>query len=362
MPKSSNDMSALSVSTKDRPRRWRPQEIVYLKRHYAHEGIPAVASSLKRSIRAVNFRLTRLNLHGRKITSWTGEEDAYLRRWYGRRRFRVIGRKLKRSWQSVTGRATRLGLKERNNRPWTTSELEYLKTNYLRMKYAAMAKRVGRSVGTVHAKVRILGLRKLHVQKRWTLEEQRVVRRNYGKLSRSEIAGMLNVPVHVLENLASNMKLAGEASPKYTGSELQYIHDHYRTMSADEIAKKLGRSSRAIASLVSKRGWKGRKSLDTALSVRQQRVIRRYYQKKRVHEIARSLHLNPNTVRAYAKRVGLVRLAKPFTAKEHRYIEMHLGKIPIQAIARNLDRGIEAVRDYGHLQGWAFALKRFTHA
>jgi hypothetical protein len=204
----------------------------------------------------------------------------------------------------------------------------------------------------------MLGLRKLHKKKRWTQKERRLVRKKYGKIPRPQLAMMLNVPIHVLEKLAVNMKLVGKPGRKYTQDELQYIQAHYRTIPAEKIARRLGRHSDAIRSLASKRGWKGRKSLDTTLTDHQQRLIRKYYRKRPAHEIAGNLGLQLSTVRAYAKRVGLVQLVKPFTAKEHRYIKLHLGKIPVEEIARNLHRGVEAVRDCGHLQGWEFRLNR----
>lgn len=354
------DERAVPLSTKRNPRRWGPQEIIYLKRHYAREGIAAVATSLQRSIRAVKFRLTLLNLQGFKVGSWTREEDTYLRAWYGKKRPRAIGRKLKRSWQSVTGRAIRLGLKERNIRPWTQQEIEFLKRNYLRMRYYELARHLRRARGTVNAKLRLLGLRKLHEKKRWTSEERRLVRKKYRKIPGPQLAMMLKVPVHVLEKLAVNMKLVGKPGRKYTQGELEYIRLHYRTKSAETVARKLGRTPLSITSLASKRGWKGRKSLDTTLTDRQQQLIRKQYRKRPAREIAKDLGLQLTTVRAFAKRVGLVLLVKPFSTREHRFIKLQLGKIPIEAIAKNLGRGVEAVRDYGHLQGWEFRLARLS--
>jgi len=352
-----NDERVISLSTKQHPRRWRPQEIIYLKRHHAREGVAAVASSLKRSTRSVEFKLRQLNLQGRKVTPWTREEDAYLRAWYGKKRLRAIGRRLKRSWQSVTGRAIRLGLKDRNLRSWTRHEIEFLKRNYLRMRYYELARHLRRVRGTVNARLRLLGLRKLREKKRWTPAERRLVKRKYGKIPRPDLARMLAVPVHVLENLAVNMKLVGEPGRKYTEAELRFIQSHYRTMSAETIARKLGRRPQAIRSLASKRGWKGRKSLSTMLTERQQRFIRENYHTLSTHEIARRLGLNRLTVLVFARRSGLVHHVRPFTKKEHAYIETHKGIMPLAAIAKKIGRGEYAVRYYGQTQGWEFRIR-----
>ncbi|MBI3765933.1 MAG: hypothetical protein HY277_05460, partial [Ignavibacteriales bacterium] len=304
------------LSTREHPRRWKPGEIVYLKQHYARDGVAAVASTLKRSVRAVAFRLTKLNLDSRKVGRWSKEEDAYLRRWYGRKRPRQMGRKLRRSWQSVTGRAVRLGLKVLRIRPWTSREITYLKRNYLRVKYKILALHLRRSVGTVNAKLRLLGLRKLHEKKKWTPRERRLVKKYYGKIPNPRLASMLGVAVHVLEKQARHQKLVQTAAPKYTAQELEYIRSHYSTMSAETIARTLGRNANAIRGLAGKKGWQGRKSLDTMLTARQQRFIRENYRKRSTEKIALSLGLKRSTVLAFARRVGLVRLMKPFMKSE----------------------------------------------
>jgi hypothetical protein len=351
-------VKASVLSTQQHPRRWEPWEIVYLKRYYARAGVAAVASTLKRGVRAVKSRLTLLNLQGYRIGRWTGEEDAYLRKFWGKKRARQIGRKLRRSWQSVTGRAERLGLTTRNIRRWTKQEIEYLRQNYLRVGYAVLARHLGRNVGAVNREMQLLGLRKLHEKKHWTIRERRLVRKKYGKIPRPQLARMLNVPLHVLENLAVNMNLVGEGGRAYSRRELDYIRAHYQTMTAEKIARRLRRTPLSIRSLASKRGWKGRKSLETRLTQSQQSYMRMHYRKVPGHEIARHLGLPLNTVRAYARRVGLVQLVKPFTEREHRYIESHIGKLPVEVIAHNLGRGVELVRDYGNQQGWEFRLIR----
>lgn len=351
------DERVISLSTKQHPRRWRPQEIIYLKRHYAREGVAAVASSLQRSIRAVKFKLSQLNLHGRNITPWTRAEDAHLRLWYGKRSFRDIGRKLERSWQSVTGRAIRLGLKKRNTLAWTNQEIDFLRRNHRRMRYHQLARQLRREPGTVNSKLRRMGLRKLAEKKRWTPAERRLVKRKYGKIPRPDLARMLAVPDHVLENLAVNMKLVGEPGRKYAEVELRFIQSHYRTMSAETIARKLGRRPQAIRSLASKRGWKGRKSLSTTLTEQQQRFIRENYHTLSTHEIARRLGLKRVTVLVYARRSGLVHHVRPFTKKEHAYIETHKGIMPLAAIAQKIGRGEYAVRYYGQTQGWEFRIR-----
>lgn len=128
-------------------------------------------------------------------------------------------------------------------------------------------------------------------------------------------------------------------------------------MPAERIARKLGRDAAAICGLAAKRGWKGRKSSETTLTAYQQSFIRDNYRKKRIDDIALHLDLTRSMVLAYAKRVGLVQLMRPFTAREHTYMKAQVGKLPVGTIAANIGRGIEAVRDYGRQQGWEFRLR-----
>ena len=134
---------------------------------------------------------------------------------------------------------------------WTRQDEQFLKDNYDTMSIGILARRLGRTRSATINRINKLNLRKKpkelkNQSKTWTKDDDKFLKNNYGKLINEEIAKRLGRTEKAIQLRVSKMGLRKNKSRKWTKEEDEFLKSNYGKLINKEIAKKLGRTEKAI--------------------------------------------------------------------------------------------------------------------
>jgi hypothetical protein len=192
---------------------------------------------------------------------------------------------------------------------WFPHEVEFLRRTWSTEPPAAIAASLGRSFESVRHKAIALGLRRPS-RKRWTDER---TSRFLAAADRSPriAAQTFGLTPNTVRTYRSAFAPNRPKQPRahWTAAEIQILRDLYPTGRVDEIRRKLPhRSEHSIRQAASRTlGATLRHWLDAPAA----EAISRDYRRVPTAQLAERLGMNPDQVRAHARRLGLVKSRNP---------------------------------------------------
>lgn len=190
---------------------------------------------------------------------WVAAEKARLRELYGLCDETVIARRLRRPLASVRRMAQLLFSAAERSGPWTASEILALKRYLGAARPETIARILGRSVSEVQAQISALdGIRREGV---WTRAEIAELKRIYGQRTDEDLVRIFGRSPEEIRRFSREYrlskdkafvrKLRGEGSvpmPHWRPEEVEILRDSYPRQSNLELARRLGKSVKSIAS------------------------------------------------------------------------------------------------------------------
>lgn len=189
---------------------------------------------------------------------WSQAEQAHLKKLYGLRDDAAIARELNRPLASVRRMAEKLFSGTKTG-PWTAGEAVELKKYLGATSPEIIAQILGRSVEEVNAQIMQLG--RMRRDEGWTCDEIAEFKRIYGRRTDKDLSRIFGraedeicqiADEHALaKDKAFIRKLNSEAStrmPRWAAEEIEVLKHDYPQHSNLEIARKLGRSVKAVVS------------------------------------------------------------------------------------------------------------------
>lgn len=246
---------------------WTPEQDARLRKLYGTMPYRELAGRLGRTPDAISRRAIRLGLAEKKGSpatpsrAWTPEEDEVLRKGYRRLFARDLAGQLGRSAGSVIGRARFLGItRERRrdlpNRPWTEKEDRAMRKGYGKRPVEELAESLGRTPGAVQSRARTLGLRqppkpRAGEHRHWTPEEEKLLRKEYGRIPAKELAARLgrtvkSVHLRAIKSGLSESKPRTNPMKRWTKGEDEELRKGFGRLPLKELAARLDRTIDSI--------------------------------------------------------------------------------------------------------------------
>lgn len=226
-------------------RRWTPEEDQYLRKHYGMLGSVACARALGRPKSGVNARAEKLGIRSKRNRLWTPREEAILRMQYRNVTATRLAAMLKRSEQSVRHKLRLMGLTEAVNVPWSADEIAYLRAHYGKTTNAELAEEFGRSVDAVELKASRLGLSRAWAEVTPAMEK--MVVKNLGKKDMSQIAREMGLNVKRVQSIAlKHGYRARPTSRRWSAEDDLLLRELYAVKTDAELAERLVRTELAI--------------------------------------------------------------------------------------------------------------------
>lgn len=131
---------------------------------------------------------------------------------------------------------------------WTKEEDRFLKANYGKIKNIEIAKILNRTNAAIDNRLKNLGIKRLRKTKKWTDEASKFLIESADSLSYNDIAKVLgygfSTVVNKAKELGINKKIIYQKTP--TKAELEFIRENFDSMSYDELAEATNRSYDSI--------------------------------------------------------------------------------------------------------------------
>lgn len=236
---------------------WSAEEEDYLRCNYHAIGNKQIAASLGRTASMLHHKATRL-----KITApnyWSSEEIETLRRlWQQGKTCREIGETLGKTEHAVDHAVAKqqrdFGLPERIKH-WSKKEQEYLIKHFQGTSLDRIAAALGRTRGMTQGMARRL---KLIKRKSWTVREIDLLKEHFSELSNAQVAELIGTKSRLavkekakklaLKKSGYNSTQAERYGKSWTPEEDTVIQNLHPTMSAKELAARLGRTVQSVVS------------------------------------------------------------------------------------------------------------------
>jgi hypothetical protein len=256
-----------------RSRAWTEMERRYLEKKYPQLTAQQIARTLKRSLQSVRAQIHVMKLGGTPHGSWTEEEVRFIRDNYKKMHWAAIATKLGRTVYAVQLKASRLGISDRANKV-TPDQVAFIAENVGKIAFTEMSRRTGLSVSTVRSVAVAHGYRDRPTSRPWTAEEDEKLRTIYHTMSRAEVARELDRTVVAVAFRATELGITRKYRPRgdirrWTEEEDALIRQLYGTMPAAEIATHLNRTVPAVVQRIGtlgirKRRYRTKKSREQA--------------------------------------------------------------------------------------------------
>lgn len=225
---------------------WTPDEDNYLRKHYAKTTAPELAVDLGRSEQAVRHRLRAIGLTVQVSTAWSKDEIAYLKKHYGKVRGAEIAATLGRTGDAIEIKAGRIGIAKHARPPLSPQARRQVIARLGKTAYTVLAEEFDTSVHIITAIATDNGYRDRPQSRPWTEDDDAMLRKLYGTMSRTAVAKRLD---RTMVGVASRASLLGitrkhkrSKTKRWTRKEEARLRILARTHSIEEIATKLGRS------------------------------------------------------------------------------------------------------------------------
>jgi len=244
-------------SLQKKSKEWSAEEEGYLRCNYHTVSNKQIAAVLGRTASMLHHKAKRL-----KITApnyWSPEEIETLRQlWQEGKTCREIGETLGKTEHAVDHAVVKqqrdFGLPGRIKH-WSKEEQEYLIKHYQGTSLDRIAAALGRTNGMTQGMARRLKLIKC---KSWTADETDLLKEHYSELSNSQVAELIGTKSRLavkekakklgLKKSGYNSTQAERYGKSWTPEEDAVIQNLHPTISAKELAARLGRTVQSIVS------------------------------------------------------------------------------------------------------------------
>ncbi len=205
--------------------------------------------------------------NGRRKGPWAHGEIERLKRLYGLRPDQQIARELSRSVESVRRMARRVFAGPPRTGPWSAEEVQQLKDYIGASPPETIAMILRRTVSEVEHKIE--ELRRNRHSGPWSSADLHTLKRLYGTRTNEDLAVILGRTVSEIEEAARSLALAKDKGfrrrrgdgkpvrmPRWTAEEVELLRDLYPDTPNLEIARRLGRTVKAVVSKANDLGLK----------------------------------------------------------------------------------------------------------
>ncbi len=235
-----------------------------------------------------------------------------------------------------------------NQRCWTEEEDNYIKDNFGIIPFSEMAKQFGCAISTVQRRAIFLGLNvKKRTTKRWTLEEEQLLREYSKKYVTKTIARKLGRSSLSIQKKAIKLgvELHFEKDP-WKKWMIDYLKDNINKKSIGEIQAMLGLSYRRILTKCNELGIEYVKESWTEEEIA---ILKQYAGTCHYSELTKVLpRRSVGAISAKAFELGIDTISEytKLTDENSQFIKANWGKMPITEIARQLKVSLGVVYRY----------------
>lgn len=180
---------------------------------------------------------------------------------------------------------------------WKKDELDFIKKNYNKMTASELSEKLNKTRNSVYNAIRELGLKK-QIHNPWTSDENKYLIEHYLETS-EEISMVLNRTVASINTQRDRLGLVKSAT--WTDEDVEYLKRNYMSKSYKEIANKLNRSEGAIIAKCNKLGLVKK---DEWTDEDVEFLSQNYYELS-ISELSKILNRTPNSVKLKANKIGL---------------------------------------------------------
>jgi DNA-binding CsgD family transcriptional regulator len=282
--------------------------------------------------------------HGK---TWTKIENQRFRLLYPKYSIRWLIRNFGRTSSAILTQACILGLHKDAQKgyrfplsdwkKWTNKEINFLKKHYKIMTFTQVADAMGRSCNSIATRIARMGIKKA---KFWTPKEDDRLRRIYRRHSLEELSKIFKRAPGTVFTRARKLKIPKRARP-FSSEELKYLTKNYHLMPVDQIAQKLNRLTIVVAQKARKLGLKNKFIDKRYWTQKEEKYIRRWYNKKSLSDIAKFFKSTPKAVLTHARQMGLHRKMTHsyWTAGEERKLKKLYPKYSTKCLSREFGKG-----------------------
>jgi predicted transcriptional regulator len=235
-----------------RVRPWTAAELQYLEKNYPRRTAEQIARTLGRSLQSIRGQIHLSGLGAEPPARWSERELAYLRRTYGRSTIAEIARDLGRTPAAVQLKGGKLGLQRKVRQPGKR-DVAWVIANLGRLSMEAMSRRLGISVNAVQRIARQKGYAPKSHLRRWSQTEDEFIRRNYATMTCRELGQALGRSLDMVSWRTRRLGLTdGEhrKQVRWRPAEEKILIASFGRCDREEIARKLGRTVRAVESRI----------------------------------------------------------------------------------------------------------------
>jgi len=322
-----------------------------------------------------------------KLKPYTKAEIRRLKRLYPMTHNKDIAKILGRTIASILSKAKNIGIKKdwdggyrvpqppQNENPWTKYEVKELRRMYLNSSNGEIAKKLNRTKQAVQAKTKKLKLfrefkeqglvRKTGVGvNRWADREINILKKLYPKKSKDYIAKKLGRTIKAVEVMGRRLKLTSSAPKKniWTIEEDAFIEEHIAKWPIEKIAEKLGKTFNAIQ----RRAWKkhftrncsNKHHTEEKFWTNQEiKQLMHWHGKLSKKDIAKKLGRSLLSVKAKARHIGLRKLPI-WTAKNKAILKKYFPFETNVKVAKRIGTNSVSI----HLKAVELGLKKSVYA
>lgn len=250
---------------------------------------------------------------------WSREDDQRLGETFFSASPEDVARKLGRTRSAVVQRAVKVHrLLRGKSRPrgatWTPKAMAFLRANYGVIPVREIGETLHRSVPAIHSRAHVLGLPEQALRgsnRLWTMEDERYVLANYGKLPTELLARQVNRTPVAVTSRALNPRWGAatrrRARKAWAPAEDALLHSAYRKLPTSSICRTLGRTTESIHGRARKLGLTRptNKLPPRQWTGAEDEVLRNTYGRVRPSEIGAKLARTRGSVYHRAERLGL---------------------------------------------------------
>ena len=192
---------------------------------------------------------------------------------------------------------------------------------------------------------------------RWSEEENEIVRRDYARVPKAELAASLGVSVSALESKVRKMRVSRR--PRYhrwTPAEVAKVRQAYANTTRKELAASLGVKEDALEGLLAREGIRKCPPVHR-WTAEEREFLRREYGKRRVSisQLVAKLGVSESAVKNQVNYLGFTRgVWAVWTAEEDRLLVALVGRYRAQTIAGKMGRSVRAVSMRANHLGLSF--------
>lgn len=226
-------------------------------------------------------------------------------------------------------------------RKWTKQEDTILRRFYPKQGSRYVAELIGRSMSSVQERALRLGV-PATMNRRWTEAEISFLKKNYGRRTAGQIARTLKRTEQSVRGQIHILGLGEYMPEQWTEDEVSYLRAHYGKVKVAELAEELGRSRDAVELKASKLGL-GRKVIK--LTPEQLAWAKSQFGTLSYPKIAEQLGVPLSKISKLAGKHGHRPRShmRAWTEEEDQYIREHYPADTQRAIAAALDRTVPMI-------------------